>query len=506
MSLGVYARSAAAARVAPGAVARIPPPGLDDQDGRGGRRGGVRHPGRLPGAVRPRSALGHAGLAAARALRRGRRRRAPACRWPCTAGSGGIAGSSSSRGSWPASTRGSATSCWASSSWSATTSSKPARAPSARRRSARSPTTPQQRDFCRRGARPAPSALGLAARPSRSRSRIGLFALVPRRGRQRLGAVPRPLGEPPALHLRRARAAPGRDGRRPRRAVHVRGEAQAADRLAARPGRGPARRTSTRSSAQLDDGRYAFELPSQIDPGTLHIQDRRRMQRVRIEPTAPARADLVVADVTLPRVSRPAAAPSARTFAAARSRWSGQPGARSPRPPAASCAQRTGRRQAADAARRDGRQPRRSPIDGPRKIEFRWARRVRPGRQGAVHPVDHRPRRRGPHPHLRRPAPPEGRARHRAAQLQGPGPGRFRRQADRHRVAGDREPGRLHAGQGRAHPGRRRPRQGDARSQRHVLGEIAGHRAPADQRPACSSRITSPAARGSTRRPTPSTC
>ena len=40
------------------AVARVSPPGLDDQDGRGRRRGGLRHSGRLPAAVLPGSRCG----------------------------------------------------------------------------------------------------------------------------------------------------------------------------------------------------------------------------------------------------------------------------------------------------------------------------------------------------------------------------------------------------------------------------------------------------------------
>ena len=51
-----------------GAVARVSPPGLDDQDGRGGRRGGLRRAGRLPRCCSASTALWDTPALAARRL------------------------------------------------------------------------------------------------------------------------------------------------------------------------------------------------------------------------------------------------------------------------------------------------------------------------------------------------------------------------------------------------------------------------------------------------------
>jgi hypothetical protein len=53
--------------------------------------------------------------------------------------------------------------------------------------------------------------------------------------------------------------------------------------------------------APLRDGRYEFELPSQIDPGTLHLQIGDSMHDVRIEPTARPELTSVDAAVSLPQ-------------------------------------------------------------------------------------------------------------------------------------------------------------------------------------------------------------
>jgi hypothetical protein len=53
--------------------------------------------------------------------------------------------------------------------------------------------------------------------------------------------------------------------------------------------------------AQLQADRYAFELPSQIDPGTLHLEIGDSLHDVRIEPTARPELTSVVASVTLPK-------------------------------------------------------------------------------------------------------------------------------------------------------------------------------------------------------------
>jgi len=53
-------------------------------------------------------------------------------------------------------------------------------------------------------------------------------------------------------------------------------------------------------TAQLQDGRYLFELPSQIDPGYLTVKIGDRSEQVRIEPTLRPELTSVVADVSLP--------------------------------------------------------------------------------------------------------------------------------------------------------------------------------------------------------------
>jgi hypothetical protein len=54
-------------------------------------------------------------------------------------------------------------------------------------------------------------------------------------------------------------------------------------------------------NAPLRDGRYQFEMPSQIDPGTMHLQIGDTMNDVRIEPTARPELTSVVASVALPQ-------------------------------------------------------------------------------------------------------------------------------------------------------------------------------------------------------------
>ncbi len=53
-------------------------------------------------------------------------------------------------------------------------------------------------------------------------------------------------------------------------------------------------------TAPLREGQYAFELPSQIDPGWLDLRIGDSEQRVRVEPTLRPELTSVVADVTLP--------------------------------------------------------------------------------------------------------------------------------------------------------------------------------------------------------------
>ena len=53
-------------------------------------------------------------------------------------------------------------------------------------------------------------------------------------------------------------------------------------------------------TARLNDGRYEFELPSQIDSGWLEVKIGDSVQRVRVEPTLRPELTSVVADVSLP--------------------------------------------------------------------------------------------------------------------------------------------------------------------------------------------------------------
>jgi hypothetical protein len=53
-------------------------------------------------------------------------------------------------------------------------------------------------------------------------------------------------------------------------------------------------------AATLQDGRYAFDMPSQIEPGWLTIQVGDASQRVRVEPTLRPELTSLVASVTLP--------------------------------------------------------------------------------------------------------------------------------------------------------------------------------------------------------------
>src|SRR6516165_114640 len=53
-------------------------------------------------------------------------------------------------------------------------------------------------------------------------------------------------------------------------------------------------------TARLDNGRYEFELPSQIDSGWLEVKIGDSVQRVRVEPTLRPELTSVVADVSLP--------------------------------------------------------------------------------------------------------------------------------------------------------------------------------------------------------------
>ena len=278
----------------PPPVARLPPAGLDDQDGRGGVRRGLRRRGRgLPAALRARPRLGHAGLAPRRALPGGGRRLPADTRRRSTGGSGATAGSSSSRGCSAAEASGGRRPApRGSSSWSRTTSSRPGRGHSARRRSARSPKDAQTRDFSDCGAGPSPSALGDGWPRCRSPRRSRWASRSSRRRPVAPGRVCRPVGRRPAVHLRRARAD------LPDQMVVAHGEPFSVDREACRPrpsgGPSAARPSSAsrpRSPPRSRTAGIAFSLPSQLDSGWLDDPGRRRHPSGPDRAEAPARAD-----------------------------------------------------------------------------------------------------------------------------------------------------------------------------------------------------------------------
>ena len=205
---------------------------------------------------------------------------------------------------------------------------------------------------------------------------------------------------------------------------------------ASKPRRGPAREGPVRVRAAGTDRRRAGS----------RSRSATAQRRLRIEPTLRPELTSVVADVTLPDyLGRP------------------RPERKDVRGGAISLVKGSRAQFAATASRTlataqvDGlpRTPAgatvTSPsalVDGPLTVEFRW--RDTFGLTGkepftlAINGRDDEP----PSPGLRGPAPAEGRARLGAAQLQGQGPGRFRGQARRPRVARDREPARHRAGPG----------------------------------------------------------
>jgi hypothetical protein len=137
------------------------------------------------------------------------------------------------------------------------------------------------------------------------------------------------------------------------------------------PARGEAQlETQTPVAAQLRDGRYEFELPSQIDPGWLTVRIGDAWQKVYVEPTIRPELTSLVAGVTLPEyIGRPGKVQkdvrggtislvegSQATFAATASR-------------ALTTAQVDG--QARPPAGATITSPA-TPIKGVRKMEFRW--------------------------------------------------------------------------------------------------------------------------------------
>ncbi len=247
----------------------------------------------------------------------------------------------------------------------------------------------------RRRADPSPPALdGPARRPRRGRGR-------PLRGRARPPRrTPGPGSSPPG-RTRRGTPSPPSSRSRPSwwsptasRSVFAVKLAEG-DRLAPGPGRGPDRRPRRRSSRRSMDGKYEFELPSQVAKTRLEIRVGDASRVVQVEPMLRPELTSVVAGVTLPDyLGRPGSQQKdvrGGSITLVKGSSGDVLGDRRPR-----------------AGRRLGRRRRRSPdrgstvtsppiaVDGASRRPVPLGRPLRPGRQGAVHAQDRRPGRRGP--------------------------------------------------------------------------------------------------------------
>ena len=272
----------------------------------------------------------------------------------------------------------------------------------------------------RRRARPAAPDVGVRRGGADHRGG-GAGRRVPGGGQQRLGAAALALGQRAAIHVRRARGPALEPGGRARRAVHGHGPAGRGRPSGTRRKARPSSRASPRWPPGSRTAAMSSSMPSQLEPGWLTIKVGDASRRIRIEPTLRPELTSLVASVKLPDYlgRRGALRKDVRggaitlvqgsraAFAATASR---------------ELALGEGRRQAAQALGRHDRHAG-DPGQGHPQDGVPLAGHLRPGGQGAVHPGDHRPRRRGPQPRLRGPAAAEGRARLRAAHLQDPRPG-----------------------------------------------------------------------------------
>ena len=325
----------------------------------------------------------------------------------------------------------------------------------------------------------------LWAWPSRCRSGRSRWGCSRRagRGRERLGAAARALAAPcPGTRSPRSRTCPSDWSSRtasrspspcgwPRETVW-------------HPGRADARLGEQAPvAARLEDGRYAFACPAQIDAGWLEIRIGDARGTLRIEPTLRPELTSVVADVTLPDyLGRPRpqrkdvrggaislVKGSRARFAATASRD-------------LATAQVDGQPQ--DAGGRDGHRARQPRSQGTAHDRVPLAGHVRPDRQGAVHA-------------WRSPAATTSRRRSPARTCRG------RRSCSTRSCSASRSRPRTisassaSASSGRAsrHPVVSKPAKGErilaaggqdkeyARARRHLLGEVARHRAAADPGP-----------------------
>ncbi len=315
--------------------------------------------------------VGHAGLRCASAFSSRPRRRAPTSRSSCTAGSGGIGGSSSSPGCCRGSIRGSATSCWGSSSWCTTNSSRRGRRRCARRRSARSPATPSGVDF--RDAVPNPRhRLWLCARGrSAGGLRLCLLALFPAAAANAWQRFLAPWGSTPRYTFTVLEQAARPIGRRPRRAVFARLEAHGQDGLAAQARGRPAGRPAPGDAPSWSRAATISSCRRRSTRASCTSRSATRRSSVRIEPTLRPELTSIVASVALPAYLGHPAAADRRTCAAGRSRWSREARRRSPpRPAASSATAQVDGQSVAPAGAAVSSPP--AMIEGSRKIEFRW--------------------------------------------------------------------------------------------------------------------------------------
>ena len=128
---------------------------------------------------------------------------------------------------------------------------------------------------------------------------VGLLVFVPAAATNALARFLAPWGDTPRYTFAAVQSLPDR-------LVVAHGEpftvaVRLDDRTVWRPGQGMARLGDQHPvTARLRDGRYEFELPSQIDNGWLDVRIGDARQRVRIEPTMRPELTSLVADVKLP--------------------------------------------------------------------------------------------------------------------------------------------------------------------------------------------------------------
>ena len=386
------------------------------------------------------------------------------------------------------------------------TPSRPARARSARPRSSRSPTTPSKRDFRDAVPNPRHRLWAWLARRAGRRPRSACSSLFPAAATNAWARLLAPWKDTPRYTFAAVEPLPDRAGRRPRRAVHGHGDARRGHRLAAEPGRGPARRPARPSPPGSATAATRSSCRRRSIPAGSRSASATRAQRVRVEPTLRPELTSVVADVVAARLSRPPASRSARTCAAARSRWSRGAGRRFAATASRELSGAQVDGQPRTPAGRDGHQPADRRSTGPRTVEFRWQDEFGLAGKEPFTLDDHRPRRRG-------------RRRSRARTC------RARRSCSTPSCSASRSGPRTTSassasawsGKGsRTRSSRRRPRASAswrpaATTRRRSTSAARSRRSrSASSRSrstsASSPRITSPAGRGSIRRPTPSTC